>query len=255
MRKRWSLLPLFLLMFFLKLAVAQNAVPEEGKSDDAAKPEEEQDAGVETDAAPVEEIPVFDLTDVGAGEAPEPDESEQEQTMSAAQEAASEPEPVEQTRHPRRFGLGISLLGEHSLGAVARLRFNHVAIDLAYGVQPVFLTFQREGSESIEWKFDMALVHADGGIAVFFSDDQKKFQNGLRAQGIFDNIMGPGTGVGWLGDLCWKRFILGFGAGVQVYFKYVDWVKDHLDLGQNIDISRISMVQLYFGLRLMWYVV
>jgi hypothetical protein len=264
---------LFALCFPQKQAVAEDTPPNDETPDTAASTDEKPEAEstepeseetAETEEAPRDNIPVFDLTDVGAdedrqtGENPEGGTTEEKQSQEA-EEAPAVSEPVEQTKHPRMFALGISLFSEHGFGAAARLRFDHVAIDVAYGVQPIFFTYQKDdpetGDEKTKWEFDMALVNADAGVAVFFGDDQKGFQNGLRAQGIFNNIMGPGAGLGWVGDLCWKRFVLGFGAGVQAFFKYVDWVKDHFDYGSEVQISAFNAVQIYFGLNLMWYLV
>jgi hypothetical protein len=158
------------------------------------------------------------------------------------------------TNWPRTFALGLTTFKEHGFGVFVRLRMNHVAFDVAYGVMPVILMLQTTSGETVDMEFDMSTVHVGGSVVVFFSNNQKRFQNGLRLGAVYDSIMGPAPIVGWVGDVVWKNFGLGLGAGLQVYPDFNDRVSKHFDIPKSSVQEGIGMVQPYFGLNLFWYV-
>jgi len=68
--------------------------------------------------------------------------------LTAKPEIYPEPERAQtvlsnEEKQYRRFALGVSLVKEHSIiGIIARLRFNHIAAEVAYGIMPVLLFYQ-----------------------------------------------------------------------------------------------------------------
>jgi hypothetical protein len=157
------------------------------------------------------------------------------------------------THHPRAFALGLTTLKEHGFGAFLRVRADHVALDIAYGTMPVLLVLQTRSGDTVDVKADMSAVHLDGSLLVFFSDNQKRFQNGLRGGVVYDSIMGPGAMFGWVGDLVWNRFGLGFGAGLQVYTDFNSRVSKHFGIARSSVEDSLGTVQPYVGVNFFWY--
>lgn len=151
---------------------------------------------------------------------------------------------------PRTFALGIGTIKEHGFGGLVRLRFDHAAFDASVGAMPV-LVLTSTNSE-VNAHYGTAL-HLDGSAVFFFNGADKKFQNGIRAGGLWDSIMGPGALLGWVGDLCWERLLLGFGLGIQVYPDYSSSVKGHFNLSGDPN-SFLGIVQLYLGVNIGWYI-
>lgn len=156
---------------------------------------------------------------------------------------------------PRRFALGISTLKEHGFGALVRLRFNRVALDAAAGFLPVIILTQ--SSDGTTLNVDGALPpHASLGPVFYLNDQYKGFQNGVRVNGIYNGLMGPGVGAGWVGEITKTSFTLGFGAGFQVYPNAEDRIRDHFHYGSSIQLDATTTVlQIYAGLNLLWYVI
>ncbi|MBN2718279.1 MAG: hypothetical protein JXX14_20715 [Deltaproteobacteria bacterium] len=162
---------------------------------------------------------------------------------------------------PFMFGLGIAPGGEHGYGAVFRFRTEHVSFDTAYGVLPVLISYYNEDTEKSSFDFALAPVHVDGGVAFFFGERKKGFQDGVRTQGIFNSIMGPGAGLGWTRERqcsrntnrCWKHFVLGVGSGIKVFPRYAERIKSHFGLADNEKTSPLNIVQMYLSVTLMWY--
>lgn len=171
------------------------------------------------------------------------------------------PERAKPANRPFRFGLGVTPCGEHGCGAVARFRMKHISFDLAYGVLPILVTSRKEESNSADFDFTLSKIHADAGIALFFGDRDKGFQDGIRTMGIYDSVMGPGGGLGWTRERqcsrfknkCWKHFVPGVGSGIKIFPGYRSHVRDHFDMDSNAQISALSILQMYLGLTLMWY--
>jgi hypothetical protein len=137
----------------------------------------------------------------------------------------------------------------------------HVSFDFSYGVYPVLVSSKRDDRDKADFDFAVSVVHADGGVSIFLGDRRKGFQDGIRMQGIFDNVMGPGAGLGWTRERqcsrfrnkCYKHFVLGVGSGIKVYPRYQQWVKKHFDFDSNVETSPLRTVQMYLGLTVMWY--
>jgi hypothetical protein len=172
-------------------------------------------------------------------------------TAAAAQEQArpkidlSTPEPPaeEGSSKPRQFALGFGLLKEHGFGVVGRVRFDHLALDAAYGLMPVFVLWRDA---------DLSLVHVNAGPVIFFNDALDRFQNGVRIAGIYDQILGPGAGFGWVGEFTKRSFAVGLGAGIQYYPDSDGRIRRHFHYGPGVDVVS-ARVQLYFGVNLLWY--
>jgi hypothetical protein len=156
---------------------------------------------------------------------------------------------------PRQFALGLALLKEHGFGGLLRLRFNHVALDATGGFMPLLIITQTVDGTTMD--VDGALsAHGGIGPVFFFNGDQKKFQNGIRVNGIYDQIMGPGGGAGWVGEFTKTSFTLALGAGIQVYPEAEDRIRKHFGYSSAIKLDPTSTVlQVYVGLNLFWYLV
>jgi hypothetical protein len=160
------------------------------------------------------------------------------------------PEPA--PKYPRKFALGVTLLKEHGFGAFARLRFDHLAIDVAYGLYPIIVMI--EYGDDVDFKADISYIHVDGGLIYYFSDDQRRFQHGIRLAGIYDDIMSGGFMFGWVGDLVWGQFGLGLGAGIQVLPAAQNRILKHFDLNGIVKVSPlVGILQVYVGVNLFWY--
>jgi hypothetical protein len=166
--------------------------------------------------------------------------------------ATPEPPPTEESSKPRELGLGLALLKEHGFGVVGRLRFNHVALDAAYGVMPLFILWQTAGGTTMHVDADLSFVHFDAGPVFFFNDHLDRFQNGLRVAGVYDQVLGPGAGLGWVGEITKRSFAIALGAGLQYYPDAPDRVRRHFHYAPGSDVSAAAL-QLYFGLNLLWY--
>ncbi|MBN2530786.1 MAG: hypothetical protein JXR76_30645 [Deltaproteobacteria bacterium] len=242
------------------------------------------DEAAEDDAKDGASLPVFDMTGNAAAEgasdtkAPTASQSQSADGANPADSSQSSPEPAtvvppatdtkvpekaRPTNAPFKFGIGFAPGGEHGVGLVTRFRTEHISFDFSYGVFPVFSSTTLEKGDDSEAKFDfeIAKVHADGGLAIFFGDRAKGFQDGIRTQGIYDSIMGWGGGLGWTRERqcsrfknkCWKHFVLGVGSGIKVYPQYQDRVRDYFDFSSNVKVSKVNIVQMYLGITLMWY--
>jgi hypothetical protein len=177
----------------------------------------------------------------------------QEETRASKIDLATpEPPPAIETSKPREFALGIALLKEHGFGVVGRLRFNHVALDAAYGVMPLFVLWQTADGSTLHIDADLSFVHVGAGPVFFFNDHLDRFQNGLRLLGIYDQVLGPGAGLGWVGEITKRSFAIGFGAGLQYYPDAGERVRRHFHYAPGSDVSSAA-VQLYFGLNLLFY--
>lgn len=155
--------------------------------------------------------------------------------------------------HPRTFAIGLATLKEHGFGVIARLRFGHFAIDGAIGSLPILVMYTDYSGEMLNMDADMS-IHADAGCVFFFNDDQKRFQNGIRLAGIYDSIIGPAGMIGWVGDLTFNRFALGFGAGIQYYPDYIEKAEEHFpELRRAEAMDETQNIQLYLGINFMWY--
>ena len=216
----------------------------------------------ENDAEKSESMPPPDSPIAPAASARVADESANSENKPPTKSESKIPKRAAPTHNrPLMFGLGISPCGEHGCGAVVRLRLEHVSFDFAYGVWPLLISYVNEDTEEAEFDFDTALVHVDGGVSIFFGKRKKGFQDGIRTQGIYNSILGPGGGVGWTRERqcsrfknqCWKHFVLGVGSGVRVFPKFTKRVADHFDLADNEKTSPINVVQMYLSVTLMWY--
>ena len=168
----------------------------------------------------------------------------------SAVQTSGEPEVFK----PRRFALGLATLKEHGFGALVRVRFDHVALDAAAGFLPVIIITQTYDGTTMN--IDGALpAHASVGPVFFLNDQYKGFQNGIRVNGIYNGLMGPGAGAGWVGEITKTSFTLGFGAGLQVYPNAEDKIRNHFHYGSDIQLDATTTVlQFYAGLNLLWYV-
>jgi hypothetical protein len=155
--------------------------------------------------------------------------------------------------NPRTFALGATLLKEFGFGAMARFRYNHLALDAGAGFMPILIGYYREGdSEAVSYDAGMA-YNLYGSLAIFFNDHQRRFQNGIRLGGMYNQAMGPGGMVGWVGELGWERFALGFGAGIQYFPKYESHMRKFFDISENTESDDSNMYQLYIGVNLIYY--
>ena len=167
-----------------------------------------------------------------------------------AMQTSGEPE----VSKPRRFAIGLATLKEHGFGALMRVRFDHIALDAAAGFLPVIIITQTYDGTTVN--IDGALpLHASVGPVFFLNNQYKGFQNGLRVNGIYNALMGPGAGAGWVGEVTKTSFTLGFGAGLQVYPNAEDKIRNHFHYGSDIKLDATTTVlQIYAGLNLLWYV-
>lgn len=192
----------------------------------AAKAEDEQRPG--------EPVPVFEMDNKPS---PEP---------------AAEPSLPK----PRRFALGLAI-SEHALAAVvARLRIDHLALDASYGIDLIMVNYTKPDGESMGSAAAMSWVHVHGSIVLFFSGDQQRFQNGIRLGSVYDRIASFAGLLGWVGELSfdgWPHFAISFGAGVQVFPRYEQRVRDHFDLDDRVDFTLPLWLQIYTGGNLRWY--
>jgi hypothetical protein len=166
--------------------------------------------------------------------------------------ATPEPSPAAESSKPREFALGLALLKEHGFGVIGRVRFNHVALDAAYGVMPLFILWQTADGTTMHVDADLSFVHVGAGPVFFFNDHLDRFQNGLRLAGIYDQVLGPGGGLGWVGEITKRSFAIALGAGLQYYPDAGDRVRRHFHYSPGSDVSAAAL-QIYFGLNLLWY--
>ena len=276
MKKRALMLLLLITVMGRREANADDAVVDRedipaSTQSPAAEGTEAAAAVEKENGAPPDSMPVFDLADAkpderggtsdtqGHADAPTVEEIAETRQMPEASPAPA----VEKARPGQKklaFGLGVSLCGEHGCGVVTRFRLEHVSIDFSYGIEPILVSYSRDGKDTPEFEFDVALVHADGGVSVFFGDREKGVQDGIRFQGIFDNVKGPGGGVGWTRERqcsrfrnkCYDHFVFGIGAGIKFFPAYEKWVKDHFDLKSDEKTSPMNIVQMYLGVTLLW---
>jgi hypothetical protein len=158
-----------------------------------------------------------------------------------------------ETDKPRTLALGLAMVKEHGFGAVFRARLNHVALDLAAGFNPILIIIS--GSES---KIDFAMPLQVGlGPVFFLSDAQASVQHGIRLNGIYNRVLGPGGGLGWVGELASRRrFTIAFGAGLQIYPQASRRVKEYFSDLQDASLtSSAPEVQIYVGFNLLWYLI
>ena len=153
---------------------------------------------------------------------------------------------------PRTLALGITTLKEHGFGGVVRARANHVALDLAAGFNPVLVIVT--GSVS---KIDFGMpIQASVGPVFFINNDHAKFQSGIRLNGIYNKALGPGGGIGWVGDLTKHSFAICFGAGVQIYPDASKRVKEYFPDLKGADLSSSTPeLQVYISINLLWYLI
>jgi hypothetical protein len=150
------------------------------------------------------------------------------------------------------LAFGLTTFKEHGFGGFVRLRLNYVAFDAAYGVMPIIILYSGARSDV---DFDWATVHTSGSVVFFFSNNQKRFQNGLRLGGVYDNVMGPAGMLGWVGDIVWANFALGIGAGLQVYPQFNERAAEHFHVSESSISSSMGALQIYMGLNLFWYAI
>ena len=165
------------------------------------------------------------------------------------------PEPSEEaeTHNPRTLAIGLTTLKEHGFGVMVRARANHVAGDLAVGFNPI-LVVGSGGSSAVD--FGMPLQASIGPVFIF-SNDQSTFQNGIRINGIYNRAVGPGGGLGWVGEITKAHFTIAFGFGLQIYPQATKRVKEYFpDLqGTELSSSPPPEVQIYVGVNLFWYII
>jgi hypothetical protein len=166
---------------------------------------------------------------------------------------------VSEKRPERRagtFGLAITTLKEQGFGGGMRLRFDHFAVEASVAAMPFFVLVTGDCEKLV---FKVA-PHATGSVLVIYSDVTARFQNGLRLSGMWNGILGGGTQVGWFGELLFNNIVaLDFGAGVQLYpagkTRAARAVRDACGGDGDSEVSIIqSVVQLYVGLNLLFYV-
>lgn len=147
---------------------------------------------------------------------------------------------------PRTVAVGVATLKEHGFGVVLRARRDHVALDLAAGLAPVLVITNLDLYAAMP-------VHADASFVFFFSDADRRFQQGVRLGAAWDAIVGGGALVGWVGDLTWRQLVIGFGAGLQYYPDFESGVREHFDLEGASFEGSLTTVQPYLGVNLCWY--
>lgn len=210
-----------------------------------------QDEQPTAEQAPVFEMgnerpPVFEM------ENQRPASPEPQPAPAAAQETA--PPATPPPPRPRRLALGVGLLSEHALvSAVARVRYDHVALDAAYGINPVLVSYQEPESDAPGFGAEVSWVHVDGSLVLFFGGDQERFVNGLRFGAVFDQIVSFGGMLGWVGELGFQRFALGFGAGLKVYPRYEQRARERFDIDDDVEFPIPLWLNIYFGVTLRWY--
>ena len=208
-------------------------------------------------AAQDEAPPVFEMSNAPPSAPAEAKAGSTKEVESASAEATAGSTKTSPPK-PRTFALGVAVLSEHGLvSAVARLRKNHVAIDLSYGINPVVVGWQEgDDDKSGDFGFAMSWVHVDVSLVLFFSDDQKRFQHGLRFASVYDRITSFGAGLGWVGELGFERFALSFGAGLKAFPRFEQRVRDHFDIDDEHELSSFLIpvwLNVYFGINLRWY--
>ena len=174
---------------------------------------------------------------------------------SASQHTVERPPAAEpEAAKPRTLAIGITTLKEHGFGGVVRGRMDHVALDFAVGFNPVLVIVS--GDTSIV-DFGMPLQLSLGPV-FFFSSDQATFQNGIRLNGIYNRALGPGGGLGWVGEITKRHLTIAFGVGFQVYPQASRRVKEYFsDLrDQDVDLSSsLPELQVYVGVNILWYLI
>jgi len=201
-----------------------------------------------------EKPPVFEMSNAPP---PRPIEQPAEPAPVVVEEPSVEVAVEPAIIKPRTFALGVALLSEHALvSAVVRLRKNHIALDVSYGINPIIVTYTKPDSDKGDFGADMSWVHVDGSLVLFFNDDQKRFQNGLRFGSVYDQITGFGGMFGWVGELGFNRFALSFGAGLKAFPRYEERVRDHFDIDDESEVESFLFplwLGVYFGINLRWY--
>jgi hypothetical protein len=243
------------------LLVSSGAMAQVPNSEAAAPPSQPAAASPAT-APPVAAFPP--ATDQAQPAAPQPVQAPAQAQVAPVQYSAPpadiQPNPNEtleapEPAKPRRLALGLTTLKEHGFGGVLRLRFNHVALDATGGFMPLLIITSTVGGTTMDIDGAMS-AHGGIGPVFFFSGDQKRFQNGLRVNGIYDQVMGPGGGLGWVGEITMTRFTIALGAGLQIYPEAEDRIREHFGFSSAVKLDALSTsVQLYVGLNLFWYLV
>ena len=89
-------------------------------------------------------------------------------------------------------------------------------------------------------------------MLIFFFDTKEMFQHGMKLGYAYNTLVGHGVFGGYTVDISKnKHFVLCGGAGVQVFPKAGDLIKEELGIS---GLSKIyAEVQPYIGFSLNWY--
>lgn len=60
-------------------------------------------------------------------------------------------------------------------------------------------------------------LHVDASAVIFFSDKTRRFQMGIRGGGLWEEVLGSGWILGWVGEVTWERLALDFGVGLKLH--------------------------------------
>jgi len=159
------------------------------------------------------------------------------------------------TSYERHMALGIATGKELGIAAaLLRFRLSYVGFEAAFGIYPILIMTEGACNEIIA----NVGLHFTGSLLFFFDNGSRRFSNGLRLAGIWDDKYGPGASLGWQAELHLKQWLtLAFGVGIQVFWDGEDWAKDEIrercgtgDIQLN---PAMTYVQPYIGVALLFY--
>jgi hypothetical protein len=153
----------------------------------------------------------------------------------------------------RHFAAGVTLLKEQGFGLLLRGRFNHFGVEASGGGNP-YLLLITGGCSEVTVGF---APHVTLSLLAFFNGEEKFFQSGLRAAGIWDGTFGFGGMLGYVGELSFTKLLaLQIGVGIQIYPEGEKKPKEIVAERCNaaVDLSPLTTIaQPYFGVNLLFY--
>jgi hypothetical protein len=176
-----------------------------------------------------------------------------------AQETTTESQDTAATQqaqfdNPRSFALGITTGTEHGFGGMARLRWDHFAIDGAAGSRFWYVMYQTADGTTTDTDFGMSF-NGDLGFVIFINSNQSRFQNGIRLAGVYDSIGGKAAMFGWTGELTFTTFAICFGVGIQYYPDLIEKLNEHFPKTREAELDSSARLRPYIGINFVWYLI
>ena len=104
---------------------------------------------------------------------------------------------------PRHLSLGVSVLGPTGAGVNLKGRYGHVAVEGAFGFTPYFVFTT---GDCVDFLIDAAM-QATGSVIGYISNEQQRFQHGIRASGMWSDKLGPGVSLGYTSEFFVKGWL------------------------------------------------